>query len=153
LRHNARACPQHAHEPVHAVTARLGLPGVRRPQDCEFASAADHDFGLEGQPAPDLGTQRPLADRSADDEGSGGADIDRIEVSQLLGQCAGLKRLVSTDVDTAQENDQSHPLAPQAEQSSSTAAPAIIASWEKLLAPDDHAELVTEKCRRLLIWK
>src|SRR5205085_6821492 len=74
----------------------------------EIASVADHDLGLERQLAAQCRAQLRLRAGLANDERPRGAEVHDVEVAQLACESAWAKRPVSTDVDAAKEDDESH---------------------------------------------
>ena len=88
-----------------AFTSGHVLP---RPMPCEevagqqlddLAPRADHDLGLERQPARDLSAQARPADLSADQERPGRADVHGIEMREPPGEHRRLEPTVPTNVD------------------------------------------------------
>jgi hypothetical protein len=73
---------------------------VLRRQPDEVLAPADHDFGLEGKPACDFIAQLRTAYRPADHEGTRRANVDGIEMPQLLRELSWSESPVTADVET-----------------------------------------------------
>src|SRR5262249_54853695 len=82
----------------HVWTWWLGGEGVLRHHPRDLAAVADHDRGVEGKPARELGPELRPTDRFPDDKRACGADVDRAEVPQLHGELGRPERPVAADV-------------------------------------------------------
>jgi hypothetical protein len=78
-------------------------------RQCEnVAALADHDRRLERQRTRQLRAQLRARNSLAYDERARRADVDRIEVRQLLHERGRPERPVPADVHASQENDERH---------------------------------------------
>ena len=74
-----------------------------------FPAVADHDLGIEGEPARHFLVQsRPSVPGFRNDECARRADVDRIEACQFLGERGRSEGSVTADVDPSQKNHQYH---------------------------------------------
>ena len=103
---DAGAFGQHAHEVDDVGLHRLARERILRHQSHDLAPFADHDLGIEGKHARELGAELRAGDRPPDHEGPRGADVDGIEMLQSFDQRGGPKGLVTSDVDASQQNDE-----------------------------------------------
>ena len=89
---------------------------IPRHQPDNLAPLADHDLRIEGKPGDQLGAELRLGDRLPDHEGARRADVDRIEVLQLIGERGRSEGPVTTDVDPSQKNHERHEFPPKPRQ-------------------------------------
>src|SRR6266540_2651312 len=81
---------------------------ILRHQPDNLAARADHDLGIKGKRACQFGAELRPRDRPPDDEGARRADVDGIEVLQLVDERGRPEGPVTADVDPSQKNHECH---------------------------------------------
>src|SRR5437667_115727 len=99
---------QNAHESNDIRARRLSSKRILRLQTDKIAAVAEHDFGFEWQLPEQCRTERCSRSRFANDKRAGSTHIHDIIVAQLFCEEAWAKRPVPANIDTAEENDESH---------------------------------------------
>ena len=73
-----------------------------------MAAVAEHNFRFKWQLPEQFSTGLCSRSRFANDKRAGGTDIDDIIVAQFSGEDAWAKRPMSANIDTSEENNESH---------------------------------------------
>ena len=74
----------------------------------DFPTLADRDPGIERDPALEFGPQLRSGDGTTNNESARRADVDGVEVPQLLGEHRWPEGPVAADIEPSQENHERH---------------------------------------------
>lgn len=99
---------QYAHKPNDFRSRGLTGKRVRGFQFEDVVPLANHYLGLKRQSLCQLCTQSGLTNPIPHHKSSGGANIHKIEIAQLIREEARPKGPVAPDIDSPQEDDQRH---------------------------------------------
>jgi len=99
---------QDAHESHHIGAYRLGSKRIVPLQADKIATVAEHNFRLEWQPSEQFSTELRSRSRIPNHERACGAYIHNVIRAQSSCENAWAKRPMSANVDTSEENDESH---------------------------------------------
>src|SRR5208282_1070160 len=97
-----------AHESNNIGAWRLGCKGIFHLHADKVATVAEHHFRLEWQLPEQFSTELCSKSGFSNDEGACRTDIHDTIVAQFFGEDARTKRPVSANIDSSEENNESH---------------------------------------------
>jgi len=109
---DAAGLRQDAHESHNIRARRPGSKRMLRLQTNNIAPVAEHDFRLERQLPEQCGTELGSTTGFANDKRACSTHIHDIVIAQFSCEDAWAKRPVPANVDTPEENNESHPYFP-----------------------------------------
>jgi hypothetical protein len=81
---------------------------IVRHQPDNLAAFADHDLGIKGKPACQFSAECRPSDWPPDHEGASRADVDNIEMLQLVDERTRSEAPVAANVHPSQQNHERH---------------------------------------------
>jgi hypothetical protein len=99
---------QDADESNHVRACGLRCKRILHLQANKIAAVAEHNLRFKWQLPEQFSTELCSRSRFTNDKRAGGADIHDIKVIQFFGEDAWAKRSMSADIDTSEENNESH---------------------------------------------